>query len=324
MEDDYIRRWPHHREVIERILSRELKKLGAYEDAKPGEFIELFSSPPLSTGRNGTQGTPEPNAVKVIIRVSKFEKSERGPHFVHWDFFVQKSDPDPDRSGEEEQYEILRALHEIGGDGGAFTPAEILAEATGIPVQDVADHLALLDESGNVRIARSMGNRPAAYMEARGRLFLRETAMPKKKSKSMPRRIFISHGRSNDWHEVQHYIQRDVKFEALELAQEPSQGRTILQKLDEESDKCGYAVIVMTGDDRLGDEQRARENVIHEIGFFQGKYGLDRVCLLYEEGVNRPSNIEGLVYVGFQPGVIKAGFAELRKEIEEAFRAPTT
>jgi hypothetical protein len=182
VEGDYMLRWPHHREVIERILSRDLKKLGVYEEAKPGECIELFSSAPLSAGRNGTHGTPEPDALKVIIRVSKYEKSEHGPHFVYWDFFVQKSDPDADRSGEDEQYEILRALHEIGGDGGAFTPAEILAEATGIPVQDLADHLELLEESGKVRIARSMGKRPAAYMEARGRLFLREAAMPKMKS----------------------------------------------------------------------------------------------------------------------------------------------
>ena len=106
----------------------------------------------------------------------------------------------------------------------------------------------------------------------------------------------------------------------MELAQEPFQGRTVLQKLDDESNKCGYAVIVMTGDDRLGDEVRARENVIHEIGFFQGKYGFDRVCLLYEDGVNIPSNMQGLGYVHFPPGLVKAGFAELRKEIEAAFR----
>ena len=97
-------------------------------------------------------------------------------------------------------------------------------------------------------------------------------------------------------------------------------GRTILQKLDEESKKCGYAVIVMTGDDQAGEtEVRARENVIHEIGFFQGRYGLDRVCLVYERGVNIPSNISGLGYVPFPKGEVRAAFADLRKEIEAAF-----
>lgn len=76
----------------------------------------------------------------------------------------------------------------------------------------------------------------------------------------------------------------------------------------------------MTGDDRVGDDVRARENVIHEIGFFQGRYGLDRVCLLYEHGVNIPSNMHGLGYVPFPAGLVKAGFAELRREIEVAFQ----
>jgi predicted nucleotide-binding protein len=142
----------------------------------------------------------------------------------------------------------------------------------------------------------------------------------KKQSKSVPRRIFISHGNSSDWREVQDYLQREIGFDTLELAQEPFQGRTILQKLDDESNKCGYAVIVMTGDDRLGDEVRARENVIHEIGFFQGRYGLGRVCLLYQHGVNIPSNMHGLGYVQFPAGLVKAGFAELRREIEVAFQ----
>lgn len=84
-------------------------------------------------------------------------------------------------------------------------------------------------------------------------------------------RIFISHGRSPDWREVQAYIERDLGRPTLELAQEPNQGRTVLQKLSEESDRCCYAVIVMTGDDAASDGTiRARENVMHEIGYFQG------------------------------------------------------
>jgi hypothetical protein len=47
--------------------------------------------------------------------------------------------------------------------------------------------------------------------------------------------------------------------------------------LDEESEKCCYAIIVMTSDDIFGDIIRARENVMHEIRFFQGKYGLNNV-----------------------------------------------
>ncbi|MGA3288133.1 MAG: nucleotide-binding protein [Bacteroidota bacterium] len=136
-----------------------------------------------------------------------------------------------------------------------------------------------------------------------------------------PRRVFISHGRNQDWLQVQVYIEKDVKVQTLELAQEPNKGRTVLQKLGEESDKCSFAVIVMTGDDDLGvGAPRARENVMHEIGFFQGKYGLERVCLLYEEGTNIPSNIHGLVYIPFPKGYVNATFGPLQRELNSAIQ----
>jgi predicted nucleotide-binding protein len=132
-------------------------------------------------------------------------------------------------------------------------------------------------------------------------------------------RVFISHGRSPDWREVQSYIEKDLHTDTLELAQQPNRGRTVLQKLDEESDKCCFVVVVMTGDDDvvLG-APRARENVLHEIGFFQGKLGLENVCLLHEEGTNIPSNIHGLVYIPFPKGLVSASFGVLARELKAA------
>jgi predicted nucleotide-binding protein len=135
------------------------------------------------------------------------------------------------------------------------------------------------------------------------------------------RRIFISHGTSKDWFQIQKYIEKDLEINTLELAQEPNKGRTVLQKLNEESDKCSYAVVIMTGDDIIsGEEIRVRENVMHEIGFFQGKYGLEKVCLLYEEGTNIPSNIHGLVYIPFPKNIIDATFGSLSRELKAYFK----
>ena len=131
-----------------------------------------------------------------------------------------------------------------------------------------------------------------------------------------PKRIFISHGRSNEWYKVQVYIEKDLQLLSLELAQEPIIGRTVLQKLNDEGGRCGYAVIVMTGDDTVGEEVRARENVMHEIGFFQGKYGLQNITLLHEEGVNIPSNIHGLVYISFPKNTVEATFGALARELK--------
>jgi predicted nucleotide-binding protein len=137
-------------------------------------------------------------------------------------------------------------------------------------------------------------------------------------SKPEPR-VFISHGRSLDWTKVQPYIERDLKVRTLELAQEPNMGRSVLGKLDEETRKCTYAVIVMTGDDTNADGQLvARQNVLHEIGFLQARLGLSAVCLLHEEGTELFSNIHGLVYVPFPKGTVEATFGIILRELKAA------
>jgi predicted nucleotide-binding protein len=87
-------------------------------------------------------------------------------------------------------------------------------------------------------------------------------------------RVFITHGRSNDWRAVQTFIEKDIRLSTIELGQEANMGRTIIEKLIDNAERCNCAVIVMTGDDVINeDEARVRENVMHEIGFFQGRYG---------------------------------------------------
>ena len=145
-----------------------------------------------------------------------------------------------------------------------------------------------------------------------------ELEQPKKESS---RRVFISHGRSDDWRKVQPFIEKDVKLRTIELAQEPNAGRTIIEKLIDNSERCDSAVIVMTGDDLVdSDEARVRENVMHEIGFFQGKFGRNLVVLLHEEGVNIPTNLAGVAYMPFPKGNIEAGFHVLQRELNTIYK----
>jgi len=136
------------------------------------------------------------------------------------------------------------------------------------------------------------------------------------------RRVFISHGSSRDWLQVQPFIERDVGISTLELAQEPNMGRTIIEKLFDNAARCDSAVIVMTGDDIASDQARVRENVMHEIGYFQGIFGRKAVVLLHEEGVNIPTNLAGVAYVPFPKGNIEAGFHVLRRELEAIYASP--
>jgi predicted nucleotide-binding protein len=148
-----------------------------------------------------------------------------------------------------------------------------------------------------------------------------ELSQPTPQSVTEHRRVFISHGRSADWREVQAYVEKDVELATLELAQEPSAGQTIIEKLENNASSCDSAVIVMTGDDIDANGQaRARENVMHEIGFFQAKYGRSRVCLLHEEAVSIPTNLSGVVYVPFPEGNIAASFGVLNRELKAMYR----
>ena len=135
------------------------------------------------------------------------------------------------------------------------------------------------------------------------------------------RRVFITHGRSNDWRVVQPFIEKDVGLMTIELAQEANLGRTLIEKLVDNAARCDSAVIVMTGDDVAGeDEARVRENVMHEMGFFQGYYGRNSVILLHEDGVNIPTNLAGVAYVPFPKGRIEAALHVLQRELKAIYK----
>lgn len=204
--------------------------------------------------------------------------------------------------------ELLRQLlPDLFGDFQKIdtTPAMKMAEVTpGVPIQD---HYSRAQAE---RLIRDIDH----IFEIRANS---ELAAPKQ---AIPRRVFISHGRSTDWRAVQAYVEKDVGLATLELAQEPNLGRTIIEKLFDNADRCDSAVIVMTGDDLAnGDETRVRENVMHEIGFFQGRYGRSSVVLLHEEGVNVPANLLGVAYIPFPHGSIDASFHVLQRELNALY-----
>ena len=58
-----------------------------------------------------------------------------------------------------------------------------------------------------------------------------------------------------------------------------------MKALKEMLEGSSVAIIIMTGEDEHTDGSlRARENVIHEIGLFQGKLGFEQTIILLEDG----------------------------------------
>ncbi|WP_129669878.1 TIR domain-containing protein [Phytoactinopolyspora endophytica] len=122
-------------------------------------------------------------------------------------------------------------------------------------------------------------------------------------------KVFIVHGHDNARkHEVARFLTRLTSNEPLILHEQANAGRTLIEKFEHYAASTGYAVVIATGDDRgravddADDKPRARQNVVFELGFFFGALGRDRVAFLYEEGLESPSDVDGLVYLPLDSG----------------------
>jgi predicted nucleotide-binding protein len=127
--------------------------------------------------------------------------------------------------------------------------------------------------------------------------------------------IFVVHGHDDARKlEVARFLENTTGKTAVILHEEPHKGRTIIEKLEDHGSDAGFAVILLTGDDEGAEiggtvRPRARQNVILELGFFLGALGRSRVVALYDEGVELPSDINGVLYVSLA-GQWKADLAK--------------
>jgi len=107
------------------------------------------------------------------------------------------------------------------------------------------------------------------------------------------------------------------------LREQPNKGRTLIEKFEDYAD-VGFAIVLLTPDDKGGPKNcgasdlkpRARQNVVFELGYFIGRLGRNRVCALYLEGVEIPSDYSGVVYTKMDPS--GAWRLEIAKELKAA------
>lgn len=150
--------------------------------------------------------------------------------------------------------------------------------------------------------------------------------IPKRKDDTKyTRDIFIVHGHDGELkNELARFLQK-LEFNPIILHEQPDRGQSILQKLQYEGEKVGYAFILHTPDDegrkKTSDEAqlnlRSRQNVVFEHGMFVGQFTHNRVCAIVKEGVEIPSDLSGVVYkkVSNEGGINSIAFelvAELR------------
>jgi len=120
------------------------------------------------------------------------------------------------------------------------------------------------------------------------------------------------------------YLQNTLGLpEPVILHQQPNKGRTVIEKFEEYSKDIDVAFVLLTPDDIGGlpeedQRERARQNVIFELGFFVGRFGRrsGRIIVLHKGDLEIPSDLAGVVYIDISMGIESAG-EKIRKELME-------
>ena len=144
-----------------------------------------------------------------------------------------------------------------------------------------------------------------------------ESVLPKTNGKAADKRFFIGHGRSDCWKELRNFIEKVLGLPHDEFNRVSTAGLATTERLRQMTDQVDMAFLIMTGENQYADGTwHARENVVHEVGLFQGVLGFKKAIILLEEGCEEFSNIHGLGQIRFPKGNIKAAFEEIRRVLK--------
>lgn len=159
-------------------------------------------------------------------------------------------------------------------------------------LSSILERLDLVDEEPGVALMRE---RPVLTQPAR-------------RNGPESRKIFVVHGRDEEMKQTVARLLTQLGFEPVILSEQPNGGRTIIEKFEQEAD-VRFAVVLLSPDDEgrlkgseLKLQDRARQNVVLELGYFVGKLGRGNVCALKRGDLELPSDIVGVAYTSFEAG----------------------
>lgn len=141
--------------------------------------------------------------------------------------------------------------------------------------------------------------------------------------KIFSRKIFVVYGHDQNARIELEAMLRRWDLEPLFLDQLPSEGQTLIEKLEKHQANAKFAVVLATPDDEghralHPDEKsfRVRQNVVLELGMMLALLGRSKVAILLKDQKNteRPSDINGLIYIPFKEHVDEAAL-QLAKEM---------
>jgi predicted nucleotide-binding protein len=141
------------------------------------------------------------------------------------------------------------------------------------------------------------------------------------------RKVFVVYGHDTRARTDLEAMLRRWKLEPIILPQLTNEGETLIEKLERAMGDAVFAVVLVTPDDegypkdRSSEKKfRARQNVVLELGMMLRGLGRKRVAILIPQldtGVmEKPSDIDGLIYIPYQDNVDDAR-VQLAKELNK-------
>lgn len=146
------------------------------------------------------------------------------------------------------------------------------------------------------------------------------------------KKIFVVYGHDEIARTQLEALLRRWDLDPIILDQQASGGQTIIEKLEEYGSDVGYAIVLATPDDEgkakaeTTYKSRVRQNVVLELGMFLAKLGRKRVAILLKEATDfeRPSDIQGLVYIPFQDRVDEVSISLIRELTRQGYKIDAT
>ncbi len=153
---------------------------------------------------------------------------------------------------------------------------------------------------------------------------------------TISKNIFVVHGHDRIiLNKIKSFLEL-INHPPIILDEQVNSSKTIIEKIESYSN-VGYAIVIMSPDDlgiakkdlnlipedqpesRLKAlENRARQNVVLELGFFMGKLGRENIAILYPEKLEIMTDIHGVLYIPITED--NSWQVKLKSEIDHAFK----